>query len=444
MKSIDTKFIFASVLTIASLVAGFATISKAASAELEDGIKGSGLYGYQRTWSANTVDFNNDGLEDIWLGYHQQVDSKLMRNNGDGTYTRVAHNVTARVNDDGGILDRHDCAWADVDHNGFKDMYCSGGRNLENYYKTAEKDNELWLQVSRGKFTEAGTEWGVGDPCGRGRFVAFLDLNNDGWEDLFVGNEKPRDVASPECDPLEDTEHHSYSKVFLNDDGERFVYAPQFATPNPSTGVNCAVPMDYNKDGWIDLLACNYKNTRGQLFRNNSGNGFTEVGSWNLSRLKPMTDAEYADITGDGIEDIVASDQKGLYYHAGTETGFDPTQTRFYWNNFNEGEALYGWGLAIGDINADGQMDVYGLIHDTTESRNPYDVVMLGNGYRAENTPKFRKLVVPPASGNASGVITVHTNPNEPAKFLVLNGQLRNDGPNQLIQYVPDITVPES
>ncbi len=413
-----------------------AAVSQAASPELADGVRGTGLGGYQRTWSAVTVDFNKDGLEDVWVGYHQQVDSKLMRNNGDGTYTRVARNVTARVNEDGGILDRHDCAWADVDHNGWPDMYCSGGRNLENYVKTAEKDNELWLQVSRGRFEEAGTEWGVGDPCGRGRFVAFLDLDNDGWDDLFVGNEKPRDVDDPGCDDAADPSWHEYSKVFLNDHGERFVFAPQFATPHPSAAVNCAVPLDFNKDGWTDLLACGYKNARPLLYRNNAGTGFTEVGSWAATRLAPMTDAAYADITDDGIPDIVASDQAGLVYHPGTDTGFEPA-VRLYQHGANESPDLHGWGVAVGDVNGDGHHDVFGLIHDAADTRNPYDVVMLRDGLRSDQRPRFRKLVVPPAGGRASAVVTVHTTPGGPARFLVLNGNLRNDGPNQLIEYVP-------
>ncbi len=118
--------------------------------------------------------------------------------------------------------------------------------------------------------------------------------------------------------------------------GERFVFAPQFATPHPSAAVNCAVPLDFNKDGWMDLLACHDKNSRPLLYRNNAGESFTEVGA-----------------------------------------------------------------------------------------------------FRADNRPRFRKQVVPPASGRASAAVTVQTTPGEPARFLVLNGHLRNDGPNQLIQYVP-------
>lgn len=415
-------------------VAALAPSTEAASPQLVNAITGTRLYALQRTWAAMAVDYNNDGLEDIWLGYHQQVDSRLMRNNGDGTFTWVAKNLTARVNAQGGILDRHDCAWNDVDHNGLLDVYCSGGRNLDNYYKTAVKDNELWLQLTPGSFTDVATEWGLGDPCGRGRFVAFLDLDNDGWDDLFVGNEMPRVVEDPLCDPLADTSQHEFSKVFLNNGGTGFTFAPQFATPHPSAGVNCAIPMDFNKDGWMDLLACNYKNSRPLLYRNNAGQSFTEVGSWAANKLTAMTDGRYEDITGDGIPDLVASDATGIFYRPGTPTGFDAA-VRIYTNDFKVAPNAYGWGVAVGDINGDGQQDVYGLVHDLTLATNPYDVVMVGNGFRSANRPRFTKHVVPGASGNASTVTTLHLQPGGPASFFVQNGREDADGPNQLISW---------
>lgn len=414
------------------LLFGMQSPVSAASPELSDGAVAAGLFVNERTWSASVADYNLDGYEDVWVGFHQKVDSKLMRNNQNGTYTYVAPNLTKRINSQRGILDRHDCDWADVDKNGLPDMYCSGGRNLTNYVKTGEKDNEMWMQYTPGEFTDMGTAWGLGDPCGRGRFVQFLDLNNDGWQDLFVGNEQPRAVTGDPCDVVSNGYLPEYSKVFMNTGGTGFRYAPEWSTPNPSAGINCAIALDYNKDGWMDLLACNYKTSRPQLYRNNAGTGFTEVSNDVGIKLTAMTDGVYEDVTGDNIPDLVASDRAGFFYRPGTATGFG-TAVRVYTHGTTSN--LYGWGVAVGDINGDGRNDIYGMIHDNSLATNPDDAVFINNGNATVNRPTFTRLTPPSATGNASSVITLHPTPGGPAKFFVQNGREDVAGPNQLIQY---------
>jgi hypothetical protein len=144
------------------------------------------------------VDYDNDGDQDVWIGYHDQG-GKLWSNNGSGAYTRVAAAAWPTVNADGQIPDRHYCAWADVDRNGLKDAYCSAGRGGANAVKHG-KDNELWLQTAKGRFKEVGTAWGIGELCGRSHYVAFLNANGDAYPDLFVGNEPPRAATGDPCD----------------------------------------------------------------------------------------------------------------------------------------------------------------------------------------------------------------------------------------------------
>jgi hypothetical protein len=137
----------------------------------------AGLREVNRLWEATPVDYDRDGDEDVWIGYHQWT-GKLWSNNGSGIYVRVAASAWPRVNSEGKIPDRHDCAFADVDRDGRPDAYCSTGRDEDNFVKYG-MDNELWLQRSPGQFTEVGTAWGVGDLCGRGRHVTFINANGE-------------------------------------------------------------------------------------------------------------------------------------------------------------------------------------------------------------------------------------------------------------------------
>jgi len=95
------------VLVVVSPLSGIA--SAATTVTIKDIAAQAGVSGTTETRDASTVDYNNDGLEDVYIGQHDQG-SKLMRNNGDGTYTQVANATWTRFNTNKKIVDRHQCA----------------------------------------------------------------------------------------------------------------------------------------------------------------------------------------------------------------------------------------------------------------------------------------------------------------------------------------------
>jgi hypothetical protein len=121
--------------------------------------------------------------------------------------------------------------------------------------------NELWIQGPAGHFTDQADDYGVADRRGRGRDNAFLDVNHDGYEDLYVGNKFPR------TDRLK-----SKNKLFINDGGDGFHSAPSYGL-NHQVGGRMVQAVDYDGDGWKDLLVCGgghlvlYRNIRGTRFR---------------------------------------------------------------------------------------------------------------------------------------------------------------------------------
>ena len=261
------------VLSVTALLIGLhPPVAVAATWVAVDTVTGSGLASSLETWEATPVDYDGDGDQDVWIGYHDQG-GKLFRNNGNGTYTRVAASAWPRVNAEGMIPDRHYCSWADVDRNGLVDAYCAAGRGNQNAVK-AGKDNELWLQVSIGQFSEVGTAWGVGDVCGRSHYVTFLNANGDAYPDLFVGNAPPRQVTGDPCDDPANGLPNEQSKLFLNQAGGGFRMVGNWGI-NGYGGTRCAEVADFNRDGWDDLLVCG--GTATKLYRNNQGTGFTNV-----------------------------------------------------------------------------------------------------------------------------------------------------------------------
>ncbi|WP_179353177.1 FG-GAP-like repeat-containing protein [Winogradskyella vidalii] len=112
-----------------------------------------------QTWSSAWADFDNDGYMDVYVGASSTVDgdSKLMRNNGDGTFT----DVTAGS----GVLDAQlgiENAPADFDNDGYVDILSNGD-----------------ILFNNGDFTFTNHSTNM-PPSG-----AIGDTNNDGFLDIF-------------------------------------------------------------------------------------------------------------------------------------------------------------------------------------------------------------------------------------------------------------------
>jgi len=403
-------------------------IAPASAASAGDRAVAAGVYDKTQTWAVRAVDFDQDGDEDIWIGFHQHS-GKLYSNDGDGTYTRVAANAFPRQNAQGGVPDRHDCAWGDVDQNGLMDAYCTTGRNQSNYVKGANRDNELWLQTSIGVFSEVGSQWGVGDWCGRGRHVTFLDANGDQWPDLFLGNEVPRNVSDP-CDNPANGYPNEESKLLINTGGTGFRYAPEYLRFGSGPGQRCAVTLDFNADGWDDILACRLKGQPPRLYRNNAGSSFTEV-SYARGLRTAAADADPVDLDLDGDTDLVFAG-RGEFYYQSNNNGTFATKVRIRAITGGEGRSV-----AAGDCDGDGDIDVYGLTRADNRT-NPADYVMLRSG------SNWTSLTVPGAVGDGDAVAAVRPLPtSQTVQFLVLNGGNDSEagaaggGPVQLIAVAP-------
>lgn len=114
-----------------------------------------------QTWSAAWADYDNDGDMDVYVGASSSVDglSKLMRNNGDGTFT----DITAGSGVDAAGLGLENIA-ADFDNDGFADVLTTGGILFGN--------GDLTFDFISNNMPSVG---------------AVGDANNDGFLDVYSG-----------------------------------------------------------------------------------------------------------------------------------------------------------------------------------------------------------------------------------------------------------------
>jgi enediyne biosynthesis protein E4 len=121
-------------------------------------------------------DFNNDGLQDVYLACDYGTD-RIFFNNGDGTFRDATEKSIGFDTRKGMNVDV-----ADYDNDGWMDIYVT---NITDEYM--KECNMLWHNNHDGTFTDVSKETNT---CATlwGWAAKFGDFDNDGWTDLFVVN----------------------------------------------------------------------------------------------------------------------------------------------------------------------------------------------------------------------------------------------------------------
>jgi ASPIC and UnbV/FG-GAP-like repeat len=121
-------------------------------------------------------DFNNNGLQDIYLACDFGTDHVFM-NNGDGTFREATAKATGWDTKKGMNVDV-----ADYNNDGWLDIFVTN--IYDDYMKECPM---LWQNLGDGTFADVSSEVGVCD-TGWGWAAKFGDFDNTGWQDLFVVN----------------------------------------------------------------------------------------------------------------------------------------------------------------------------------------------------------------------------------------------------------------
>jgi hypothetical protein len=367
---------------------------------ITDQAAAAGISGTDWSFSAAVADFNGDGWPDLFISHHWHP-AGLWLNNHDGTFS------PADVSFFSSILDRHDCLPADFNQNGRMDIFCSVGADRG----TALKCNGLFIQQPDGTFIDKAYQWNIGDSTGRGRYCAVLDANNDGYPDIFYGTDPVRADGLP-----------SINRFYRNTGQGSFLDSPAMGL-NLNIGARSARAVDYNSDGWPGLLICAY--TGGlRLFKNNQGQGFTDVSSI----LGPPVDAQDAimvDVNHDSRPDLIVLTKTAVTLRLQNADGtFAPPTTILTVTN--------GVALAVGDVNGDNNPDIY-VVGGRAGNDNAPDYLLIGDaagGFTAQEIPQT-------TAGSGEAAFPIDYNRTGLTSFLVLNGAVPNTGPVQLLTPAP-------
>jgi len=124
---------------------------------------------------ASWGDFDNDNDLDLFVSNSGNQNNFLYENNGDGTFTSI---TTGTIVNDGGHS--HGSSWADVNNDGFLDLFVSNDQNSVNF---------LYMNNGDGTFAKVDHRLSLFTTGGGNSFgSAFADFDNDGDLDLFIAN----------------------------------------------------------------------------------------------------------------------------------------------------------------------------------------------------------------------------------------------------------------
>jgi enediyne biosynthesis protein E4 len=357
----------------------------------EDVTEKAGLQGVGYGMGVAVGDYDNDGFEDLYVTAYGG--NKLYHNNGDGTFS----DVTERAGVAGSGWSTS-AAWVDLDNDGlldlvvlryvqwdFDDVWC--GEHKEGLRSYCHPDvfqpvtPLVFHNDGNGHFTEVSQKIGLSKP-GKGLGIALADYDHDGKIDIFVANDSMIEFLYHNKGDGTFEEVGLLSQVAVDGDGRTYA----------GMGVDFA---DYNNDGWPDLFITDLANQRYALYQNNRDGSFTyssfSTGLGRITMLHSGWGARFFDYDNDGWKDLIVAQGHDLDTVEINYPNLRYKEPMLLLHNTGNGfadvsaqsgavfqQAWLGRGLAIGDLDNDGRVDVVvstndgpaHILHNETSTQN--------------------------------------------------------------------------
>ncbi|OBX22794.1 MULTISPECIES: FG-GAP-like repeat-containing protein [Bizionia] len=282
------------------------------------------------------VDIDNDGDKDLYVTSNNNG-NKLYLNDGGSNFTDITIDAGLPVEN----FESYGAFWGDYNNDGFLDVFIS------NRGEMGEQSNFFFENNGDNTFTDVTIQAGFDTDSHLTFGAIFFDYNNDGWQDIYMSNDKL----------------FNQNLLYRNNGDGTFTDV----TAESNTGItidSMGVAIgDFNNDGWFDIYITDTPADGNVLFRNNGDGTFTDLAIFSGTRLHSYAwGAVFLDADNDMDEDIYVSCEydgsnppfrsSAFYKNRGNNTFENSLNSGFI------GDAAKSYSNAVGDFNNDGLPDI--------------------------------------------------------------------------------------
>ncbi|MFK7807380.1 MAG: FG-GAP-like repeat-containing protein [Saprospiraceae bacterium] len=335
----------------------------------EDRTTKTGLTGLTGGLNMQHADYNNDGYNDVlilrggWYMDQGRIPNSLLENNGDGTF----RDVTIEQ----GLLSKfptQTATWCDFNNDGWLDLFIGNESGSK-----IDAPCELYIS-DKGKFRNVANEVGLGNIRGVVKGCTSGDVNNDGFQDLYISI-----MGKPNA-------------LMMNKGLSPETNLPIFGDFTAQTGVGMPLTSfptwmwDYNNDGKLDIFAGSYNLMEPKVAANmasfhlgkqpnpskihiyeNKGNGTFEEVSAKMGITDPayVMGSNFGDIDNDGSLDFYLGTGAPNYsavvpnkmYRGKNGVAFEDITASARLGHLQKGHSI-----SFGDIDNDGDQDIFNVL----------------------------------------------------------------------------------
>ena len=242
--------------------------------------------------SANWGDYDNDGYVDLMITRFGSA-NLLYRNNGDGSFTKMTSATVGNIASDSGQAVAG--VWGDYDNDADLDMFVTNWDVKNSFYRN--NGNGTFTRLLRGDTGDLDDA-----ASSRANGAAWGDYDNDGDLDVFVSQGGAASLANDAL--YRNNGNGAFTKMTAA------VVGPLVTDLQP--GASCAW-ADYDNDGWLDLYVANPGLTfsggesgrKNLLYHNNGDGSFTQITDGNLvNDVASSISGVWGDYDNDGFMDL--------------------------------------------------------------------------------------------------------------------------------------------